>query len=182
MEDDNTTAGLTRGSGASTATGSGDTDRSRGIADRVRERATAQLSNQKDRATDGLGTVAQAVRQSTQRLREQQHDTVAQYVEQAADQIERFTNGLKQKDVGQIVEDTQRLARRRPALFIGGAFALGVIGARFLKSSPPEHRGAYGYGSSGEATGEVYREREPLGRSTGAITGTARDNPGTEIY
>ena len=44
------------------------------IVDRVRDRATAQLSNQKDRATDGLNSVAQAVRQSTQELRDQRPD------------------------------------------------------------------------------------------------------------
>jgi hypothetical protein len=106
-----------------------------GIASKVRERATAQLSTQKDRATDGLGSVAQAVRQTTEQLRNQQHDKVARYAEQAAEQIERFSQRLREKDVGELLNDAQRLARRRPALFVGGAFAIGLLGARFLKSS-----------------------------------------------
>jgi hypothetical protein len=108
-----------------------------GIVNRVKETATSQLSAQKDKATDGLGSVAQAVRQTTQNLRDQQHDTVAQYVERAADQIERISEGLKNKDVTELFADAQRLARQQPALFIGGAFALGLVGARFLKSSAP---------------------------------------------
>jgi 2-succinyl-5-enolpyruvyl-6-hydroxy-3-cyclohexene-1-carboxylate synthase len=106
-----------------------------GVADKVRNAATEQLTNQKQRATDGLGSVAQAVRQSTQHLREQQHETIAWYAEQAADQIDKLSQRLRDTDVAELATDLQQLARRQPALFIGGAFALGLIGARFFKSS-----------------------------------------------
>lgn len=112
-----------------------DTGKTAGIMGRVRDSANAQLSQQKDRATDGLGSVAHAVRQSTQQLRDQQHDTIAQYIEQAADQLEKFSARLKEKNVNELVDDAQRFARQRPALFIGSAFAIGLIGARFFKSS-----------------------------------------------
>ncbi len=118
-----------------------------GLIGRVRDRAEAQLSSQKDRATDGIGTVAQAVRQSTQHLRDNHQETIARYAEQAADQLERFSNGLRNRDVGEIVEDVHRFARRQPALFVGSAFAIGVIGARFLKSS--SDRAAHGRGLAG---------------------------------
>ena len=113
------------------------------MADKVRERASEQLNTQKDRATEGLGTMAQAVRQSTQQLRDQHHETIAGYVEQAAEQIERLSQGLKNKDVGELVQDAQRLASRKPALFVGTAFAVGLAGARFFKSSPPEGDRSY---------------------------------------
>jgi len=138
---------------------------SSGMVDRMKERAAAQINSQKDRATDGLGTVAQAVRQSTQQLRDQHHETVASYVEQAADQIERLSQRLRQKDIGSLLGDAQQLARRQPALFIGSAFALGVICARFLKSSPPAEQryGAYGAYGAGGASGSSnlgsYRDR-----------------------
>ena len=110
-------------------------DRQSGIASRVRESANNQLTRQKDRATDSLGSVAQAVRQSTGQLREQRHDTIAQYVEQAANQLDRLSTRLREKNVNELLNDAQRFARQRPAVFIGSAFALGLIGARFLKSS-----------------------------------------------
>lgn len=108
-----------------------------GFVGRVRERAGAQLATQKDRATDGIGTIAQAVRKTTQELRQDRHETVAEYVERAADQLERFSAHLKTKDVGELFRDAATFARRRPAIFVGSAFVLGLIGARFLKSSPP---------------------------------------------
>ena len=106
-----------------------------GLIDRVRESASSQLGAQKDRATEGIGSVAQAVRQSTQQLRDQQHDTIAQYVEQAADRLEQFASTLKDKNVGDLAREAQDLARRRPAIFIGAAFAIGLFAARFIKSS-----------------------------------------------
>jgi hypothetical protein len=110
------------------------------IVGRVRERAAAQLSTQKARATDGLGTVAQAVRQSAQHLRENKQDAIAQYVEKAGDQIDRLSTQLRNRDVGELVNEVQRFARRQPALFVGSAFAIGVVGARFLKSSSSDKR------------------------------------------
>jgi len=108
---------------------------SNGIVAKMKERAATQLTTQKDRATEGLGTLAQAVRHTTERLRDEQHDTVAAYVERAAEQLERLSNNLRGKDVNELLQDAQRFARRRPALFIGGSFAVGLLAARFLKSS-----------------------------------------------
>lgn len=124
---------------------------SAGIMDRVKESATTQLGAQKDRATDGIGSVAQAVRQSTQQLRDQQHETIAQYVEQAADQLERFASRMKERNIGDLARDAQELARRRPAVFIGSAFVLGLLGARFLKSS-----GGSGYARRATSAGGAY--------------------------
>jgi hypothetical protein len=110
-----------------------------GIVERVRERAGAQLTTQKDLATEGIGTIARAVRQTTHELREQKHDTMAEYVERAADQLERMSAQLKNKDIGEMFRDAQNLARRNPVAFVGSAFALGLLGARFFKSSAPGH-------------------------------------------
>ena len=117
-----------------------------GIAQKFRDQANARLSSQKDRALDGVGGVTEAIRQTTQTLRDQRHDVVARYVEQVAGQVDRMAQSLRQKDVGELLDDAQRLARRQPALFVGSAFALGLLGARFLKSSPPDR--VYSRGSS----------------------------------
>jgi hypothetical protein len=171
-----------------------DSTQASGIVGRVREQAAAQLDSQKNKATDGLGSVAQAVRETTQHLREQQHDTVAQYAEQAADQLERFSERLRGKDVGELVTDAQRLARRQPALFVGGAFAIGLLGARFLKSSsrddydrePGDFQRGYGGTSAAYSTPNAYGNRVPsvgtASRPTRPISGTRSglDHPSTE--
>jgi hypothetical protein len=156
----------------------GQGDAQSGIMGQVRERANAQLAAQKDRATEGLGTVAQAVRQSTQQLRDQNHESVANYIDKAADQLERFSSRLKEKDINELIDDAQQFARRQPAIFIGSAFALGLLGARFLKSSSEDARrgsGGYqprtagqygsvgGYGTSGSFRSASDRTSAPYG-------------------
>jgi hypothetical protein len=143
-----------------------------GLVETVKQRATAQLDSQKERATDGLTAVAQAVRTTTQQLRNEHHDVVAQYVERAADQIERFSNALRQKHLNELVDDAQRLARRQPALFIGGSFALGLLAARFLKSS--RHNGHDQWASSGDMAGYGTNTYRPGAVGTDAVAGERR--------
>ncbi|MBV9602903.1 MAG: hypothetical protein JOZ87_39465 [Chloroflexi bacterium] len=125
------------------------------VAEQAKQQATSQLASQKDRAVDGLVTVAQALRQTGQTLQQQKQETVGGYVEQAAERVESMTNYLRAHDVQELVEDTQNLARRQPALFLTGALALGFIGARFLMSSgrraeaQQRSRASYGSGVGG---------------------------------
>lgn len=133
----------------------------RTLIDRVRDSATAQLSTQKNRATESLGTIARAVRDTTEPLRNNQQDGIAQYVERAAEQIDRFSNQLRERDVKELIDDAQRFARRQPALFIGAAFAAGMLAARFLKSSSTASPRDYDAPSSGGA----YAYPEQPGRS-----------------
>src|SRR5690606_6900409 len=134
----------------SNAAGGGSSQRSgNGIVDKVKERAASQLSSQKGRATEGLDTIAHAVRQTTQQLRAEDHGTVAEYIDKAAEQIERFSTRLRDKDVNELMRDARHLARRQPAMFIGGSFALGLLAARFIKSS--QRNGEEEYRYEGEA-------------------------------
>jgi hypothetical protein len=169
---------------ASTADGQQDGG---GIVDRVKEAAAAQLTSQKDRGTDALGRVAEAVRSSTQKLREEQQETIASYVDKAADQIETWSRRLRDKDVTELAADVQRLARRQPAVFIGSAFALGLVGARFLKSSQQEGQEGYDYG--GESRRVRYgrdsgasRVHDSSGRERNEHRVASREEPGAEAH
>jgi len=176
-----TTTGATNyGTAGSGGFGSraGDTgQQSSGILNTVRAKATSQLNEQKTRATDSLGNVAQAVRQSTHHLREQQYDTVAQFVERAADQIERFSNHLRERDLNDLMSEAQRFARQQPAVFIGSSFAAGMLAARFIKASRPsrsfDDRGYYGRGVTGGGTDTAFNRGGALDRDTTPGAGTS---------
>ena len=140
---------------------SGDAGNKHGFVERVREQAGAQLATHKDSATEGMGTIAQAVRRTTAELRETKHETMAEYVEQAAVRLERWSEQLKHKDIGELLREAQNLARRQPVAFVGSAFALGLFGARFLKSRPPRHM----VHSSG-----VSLQRQPMSTATGNMS------------
>jgi hypothetical protein len=110
-------------------------DAQTGIMARLKDGAAARVSEQKDAATKGLGSIAQAARQTTQQLRDGQHETIAEYIEKAADNLEKFSSNLSNRSVAELMSDVQQFARRQPALFVGAAFAAGLLAARFLKSS-----------------------------------------------
>ncbi len=110
------------------------------VAQEARKTAEAQLSNGKDRAAVGLGSVAEALRHTGEHLRADDQLGLTDYIVQAADKVEAASGYLQDRTLGQIVGDVEQFARREPALFLGGAFVLGLLGGRFLKSSQPEPR------------------------------------------
>lgn len=150
--------------GAGTSTGGSGTGT--GMMDKIREQATTRLSSQKDRAADGLGSVVEAVRQTGQQLREK-NPALAGYADRAAEQLERFASDFRNKDVNALLQDVRTFAQRRPAVFLGGAVALGVAAARLAKSSTPD-RGAMRR-TQPFATGGMRRE---IGESRGRVGAT----------
>ena len=116
--------------------------RSTGMVDRVRQTAAAQLTTQKTRAAEAIGSVADALRQSSQPLHDNDQVMLADYAGKAADQLEQFSTRFRERDLTELTDDVNRFARRQPALFVGAAFAAGVLAARFLKSSPDGQRRA----------------------------------------
>jgi len=159
----------------------------RGIVNRVKETATAQLASQKNRGTDALDRLAGAVRSTTRKLREERHDTVAGYIDHAANRIENWAERLREKDVEDLISDLHRLARRQPAVFIGSAFALGLLAGRFLKSSRPggdgyersveSRRTTYGGATAGPSTVHDYSS---VRHTDAGLTGAAAADPGSD--
>ncbi len=147
------------------------------VTGQAKQQATSQLESQKGHLVDTLVTVSQALRQTGQKLNEQQQGPVAGYVERTAEQVERTTNYLRTRDVRELVADTQDLARREPALFLAGALALGFVGARFLISSG--QRGRHALPAAGQTSGAygAYGTRSSglTGRPPMAVPGAGRD-------
>lgn len=106
------------------------------------EKATTVIEEKKGDLASGLTTVADTIRQvgSTLRGANEQTgitNTAAQYGDSLARQIEQISQYFERSDVRVMVRDVETFARRNPAAFIGGAFAVGLLAARFLRSSNP---------------------------------------------
>jgi hypothetical protein len=65
--------------------------------------------------------VQSALRETAHQLRSQGQGPIAEYAEKASDQVERFSGYLRETDVDEIIDEVRGVARRRPALFLGGA-------------------------------------------------------------
>lgn len=99
----------------------------------VSEQAKSNVSTRMGDVASELGSVAEAVRQTSEDLGDQ--PGIARYGNRIADQIEGVSNYLSDRGVEEVLMDAENLARRQPALFLGGAFMLGLVVGRFLRSS-----------------------------------------------
>jgi len=109
--------------------------------DQARDQAASRADQQRQTIASGFQTVAQALRSMGDNLRGSEQTPVTQYASEMGhamgSQVERLGNYLQDRDVRQILTDTESFARRSPAVFLGGAFLLGLAASRFLKSSRP---------------------------------------------
>lgn len=143
-------------------------DKAKQSAGQVTEKATDKLEEKKSVVTQGLSGVADSIRQVGESLRDTDGEEnpvgqfTAKYGDALAGQVEDISNYFERKDIREIVRDVESFARRNPAIFIGGAFALGVLAARFLKSaSPKQLTGGRGRSlNSGYSSGKNSRKSE----------------------
>lgn len=105
------------------------------------QKAKTTLEEQKTNLATGLTSVADSIKQVGENLRGAEDkigitDLTAKYSDSLAQQLEQISGYFENKDLREMTRDVERFARRNPAVFIGSAFALGLLAARFLKSSP----------------------------------------------
>lgn len=105
-----------------------------GLADDARRYLSSAADQQKHRVAEQLQSFGSVVRGTAKRLDNEQDETLGSYAHAAADQLERAADYLDRAQPEQLLRDTQRFARRRPEIVIGGMFIAGVALARFLKA------------------------------------------------
>ena len=107
-----------------------------GLATDARDKVEAAINQQKTAGADYIGNIASAVQRAAGQF---DGDTpqAAQYVRQAAEQLESVANAIRTRDVRELLGEAEQFARRQPTLFFGGALFLGFAVMRFLKTSAP---------------------------------------------
>ena len=148
----------------------------------VTDKAAGKIDEQKATLADGLSSVADSIRQASQSLGGGQADNqIAQfagrYTQTAANTVEQVARYFDSHDTKAMVRDVEGFARRNPAVFIGAAFGLGIMAARFLKSTPRGHHtgsGSPGFDmqNRGALSGATTGESTTLG-SSGAPRGSS---------
>jgi len=168
-----------------------------GAYEAVAEKATSKLEEQKSTLAGGLSSVAESVRSMGDNLNQSPEknplaDYTAQYANTAAQKLEQFAGYFERKDVKDMARDIEGFARRNPALFLGGAFALGILAGRFIKSTPPMQSRSFhtgidhqlppaggrstSTGTTGMGTGST---SAGLGNTPGSSTGTNLGSTGS---
>ena len=115
------------------------------VASQAGDYVSGLVTQQKDQAAARLGGVAGTLRDLGTRLEDEDGGGggFGHYAVRAADQVDRLSHYLRDRDLTTFLRDTENFARRRPDVFLGGTFLAGLLLARFLKSSAD--RGYDGY-------------------------------------
>jgi len=136
----------------------------------AKQQAESKFDEQKQRAADRISGVAGALHQTSKEL-QSQDDMIAQFADSFAEQADKLSTYLRERDLGDLFNDVRQVAQRQPELFVAGALAAGFLLGRFLKSSssPSSTRydsaefssSPYGYNRYGEqARSMAYSGRE----------------------
>lgn len=138
--------------------------------DSVAEKAVSHLDEKRSGLSDELTSVAESFRNmgrdlSTAGEKAGITSATAKYTDTAAEKIEQVAHYFEQNDLKAMLSDVKDFARKNPAIFLGGAFAMGIIAARFLKSSPMT------LDDSGESFESDPKDRAKSDRSLGAAAG-----------
>ncbi|MGH7509514.1 MAG: hypothetical protein ACREMZ_08585 [Gemmatimonadales bacterium] len=110
--------------------------------EQARDRAGSSLGESKAQLADQFGTIAQALRRTSEQLRSEDQQRIAGLTETVARQVDQIGDYLRNRDARAMRTDLENLARRQPGLVVGSALILGLVGARFLKSSQRGRRGS----------------------------------------
>jgi len=100
----------------------------------ARDRAGSTLADSRRQAADQIGNIAGAFHRTGEQLRNDNQERIAGLADSFAGQVEQVAQYLREADFRTIGRDIERLARERPAVVYGAAFAVGLLAARFFKS------------------------------------------------
>ena len=83
-----------------------------GLLGGIKQNVTSRVDEQKNRAADGLGGIADVFRSAGNELRSE-NEALASYVDMASDQLRRFADQIRQKGVTDMLDDVHDV--RAPA-------------------------------------------------------------------
>jgi hypothetical protein len=128
----------------------------REVAEDVKAQVRSSAATQKDAAAEQMDGWAHALKSASDDLQGRGQDSVATWVRQAADGLERASGTVRERGVDDLLGTVEDFARRQPVAFLGGAVAAGFGLARLMKSSADRRRSATTgsrMGATGSSTG-----------------------------
>jgi hypothetical protein len=130
--------------------------------EQVRTQAREMAAERRDYLLNRLSHCSAASRRAAEQLRNDNDPALADCVETFASKIDRSSDYFRQRDFRGIIEDTENFARRRPEVFFGGLFVVGLALSRFLKASARPQVEHYEYDMDDEAHMEHHSDMVDL--------------------
>jgi len=100
----------------------------------AQQRGRGLLDRQKKAAVDELHSVADIMRDAAQEFEAREEEGVADYVQRAADALDRLSSSLRDREVEDLVRAVEQGVRTRPAVYLGATAIAGFVLGRFLRA------------------------------------------------
>ena len=113
-----------------------------------RSELTNQALAQKQKAAEGLNSIASQLRGLADGSSEGAPGPVRDLLEQASSSVESFASMIENREPAELLEEVRRFARRKPGMFLLGAAAAGVLAGRLTSGVKAVHTDS-GSGSGG---------------------------------
>jgi len=105
------------------------------VAQDVKRQGQEQFEARKQTAAQQTEKLAGVAERISEELKDQDQESLADYAGQLAGSMKSFADGLRQRNLDELVKDAQQVARNNPTLFLMGSVAVGIALSRFLKAS-----------------------------------------------
>jgi hypothetical protein len=113
-------------------------EQTREIASDAGEKVKAAVAEQKSAGAEYLGAISNSMRRASREF-DGELPQAGQYIRTAAEQVDRVSEALRNREMSQLVGDLQDFARKQPTAFFGAAALAGFAVVRFFKSAPDAH-------------------------------------------
>ena len=110
------------------------TEQTKEAAQELRQSAEASFSDSKGQLAKQIAGLAKAFRSGSDTLRDEELGDFARLSDGAAERLEDLSDQLE-RNTDDLLSDLQNVAQERPVLLMGGLLTIGVLSARFLRSS-----------------------------------------------
>jgi hypothetical protein len=149
----------------------------------MRARMREQVDQRSTQAGGQVRSTAQALRSTSERLREDGQEGPAKAAERAADQAEKIGGWLEQSDADRILHDVEDFGRRQPLAVAAIGLAAGFAMSRFLKaSSRSRYQLSGGYDAWERRRNPAYPGEDRIpSQLGGGAGGVASDVPATGV-
>ncbi|MGQ7846756.1 hypothetical protein ACUNV4_19895 [Granulosicoccus sp. 3-233] len=129
--------------------------------DSTRQQAEKQFEKGQDVIASQVDTLSSAMDDAASTLNEQDHP-LGHYTREIADSMSGLSEKISNSSLDELANDTRRLARENPGLFMLGSIAIGVAASRFFKASADRDPRDY----PGSDADQSQRYAPDYGRST----------------
>jgi hypothetical protein len=138
--------------------------------DQAKEKVSQAADTGKEAAAGKIGGYSDRLRE-TARSAEQEDPNIAHFANSAADRLQEVADYVRTADLSRIRQDADNIARRNPALFMGGMFAAGLVLGNLAKASVQTLRE-----DTGDEDGPDGRYSEDNEEAAGEVLGGVSDS------